>query len=804
MTDDYKDEFLLRLSQSFLYKTLKEKCIDKDTDVITLVEQIVDYSVKRTKTIIRHMGEFTLHDSEHLFRVLMLMEKIVPHKVIQNLSVPELMLLIASAFLHDTGMAPAEKEVLTWKKIWDRVPEVDDSELETYNNFKRYYYSRPDQINTLDKLISQGKISQADTIKSYIVTEYIRRTHADRIKEIIDLDWNEKIKFRDNDLTVELAQLCLSHNEDALTLIEFDKYMLCGENIYVCLPLLGIILRLADILDFDGKRTPSILFSHLYVRDSISIKEWNKHRMIEAWEITQENISYSAKCTHPAIEASIHHFCDYIDHELSICNNLLSELNDFHSSRRENLIVKIPYKVSRDKIITKKNIHNKPIYIYRDTQFNLSKRQVIELLMGTKLYGNPEVALRELVQNSIDACLLRNAQELKWGNPFQPEISIQYITEDGDKVLIVDDNGTGMDQYIIDNYYSKIGSSFYKSTDFYNLLSESNANFTPTSRFGIGILSCFMVADTLVVDTKRVYAEHKSSDAINVTVEGQDSIFWIKDGDRKLPGTTTKLILRDSKNPWKNHNSEQFFKSITNLIPNPPFKINIITEDQTQVIDEKKFSEVSVDILKNYYWKKHENVKYFQIKFDNADLGFTGVAEVGLLFRKKTPTNEIRMDQKSINIDGEDYTINKRIWQKENLIEEQSTSITIDDDFDIISHDSSSYVAKSRSKLSLHGIEVPSSLFPDSWSKKENQAILNFPFPILLILDVCGRRDLDLNSARTEVILGEKWDDFERTLIQAVCKNLAEQLGNANWQLLKDSFFKISTYQPFLDVVKDI
>lgn len=82
------------------------------------------------------------------------------------------------------------------------------------------------------------------------------------------------------------------------------------------------------------------------------------------------------------------------------------------------------------------------------------------------------------------------------------------------------------DQYIIDNYYSKVGSSFYKSKDFYNLKSESSANFSPTSRFGIGILSCFMVADTLWVDSKRVYAPHKSSDPLNIgAVEGQESIF---------------------------------------------------------------------------------------------------------------------------------------------------------------------------------------------------------------------------------------------------------------------------------------
>src|SRR5690606_18035878 len=221
-------------------------------------------------------------------------------------------------------------------------------------------------------------------------------------------------------------------------------------------------------LDFDGKRTPSILFSHLYVRNPISINEWNKHRAIEAWDISPDLIQFSAKCSHPVIESSIHEFCSMIDHELSLSNNIISTLNDFHLAKDRDLQIKLPLKVNREKIRTKTDIKNKPIYIYKDTKFNLSKTQVIELLMGTKLYGNPEVALRELMQKSIDTCLLIKAPEAKWGNLYEPNISVKYYTENGEDILEVIDNGTGMDGYIIDNYYSKIGSSFYKSKDFYN------------------------------------------------------------------------------------------------------------------------------------------------------------------------------------------------------------------------------------------------------------------------------------------------------------------------------------------------
>ena len=333
MTDDYKDEILPRLTKSKIYSTLKSNCQEKDSEVIALVDEAVLYAHQRTKTIIKHMGEFTLHDSDHLFRVLYLMERLLTKKNLSELSSPELMLLILSAFFHDIGMAPDEKDVISWKKIWDENPDITEEELITFNNFKRFYTARPDQHELIIDLLSQGKNMEADTIKGYLITEFIRQSHAERARDIIEKDWTDKIKFRNTDLTVEFAQICFSHNEEAFSVLDLDKYLLCGADTYVNLPLIATILRLADILDFDGKRTPSILFSHLYIRHPISINEWNKHREIDAWDISPELIQFSAKCTHPAIEASIHKFCTIIDQELSACKNIFSELNDFNKSK---------------------------------------------------------------------------------------------------------------------------------------------------------------------------------------------------------------------------------------------------------------------------------------------------------------------------------------------------------------------------------------------------------------------------------------------------------------------------------------
>jgi len=791
--DDWKAETQERLPKSAIYRSLKDKCENDlaGNHVLSLVDDATFFAYQKTKTILMHMGEFTLHDGDHLFRVLMLMEKLLSPEKIEELSVPELMLLILSAFFHDIGMAADEKHVTAWKRVWDASPSLSTEEKVEFDKFNRFYQSKPDLNEQLKAYISQGDNSNADLLKSYIISDYIRVTHAERARDIIASDWLEKIKYRDVDLTVEFAEICSSHNDDALSLLQLDRNYLCADGVYANFQLVAVILRLADILDFDAKRTPSMLFSHLFVRHPISIKEWNKHRSIESWAISEEKIQFHAKCEHPAIEASIHDFCDVIDGELSACNNIISSINDYDRNQGKEHLMYIPFKVDRTKIETKKAISGKPLYIYQKAQFNLSKNQVIDLLMGTKLYGDPEVALRELLQNSIDACLLRSAMEKSWDNLYEPEIHIRYYTESDCDILEIIDNGTGMDQYIIDTYYSKVGSSFYKSPDFFDLKSQSQANFTPTSRFGIGILSCFMVADTLVVDTRKVYGPHNSSEPINLTIEGQDSIFWIKPGQRQTPGTSTKLFLRKKVNPWDDLSEDDFIKSVENVIPNPPFKIKVETESHENIRDENSFAEIKADSLKDYTWGEHDNIREFSIELNDGEKEFVGSVVVAVLESHEMPISIIEMTSKSVEIEGEQFPLEKSLRMSSNKINESTTSITIDENGEIEQSDSSRRLCKSESRLSLHGIVVPSTLFPESWSMQKNQVRLDWPFPMVIVVDICGNMDLDLNSARTQIIMSEKWQDFEGALAFEICSNIADSVSDEYWhklvELLKEN-----------------
>lgn len=178
-----------------------------------------------------------------------------------------------------------------------------------------------------------------------------------------------------------------------------------------------------------------------------------------------------------------------------------------------------------------------------------------------------------------------------------------------------------------------------------------------------------------------------------------------------MPGTTTKLFLRDKKT-WERLSEEEFVKSVETVIPNPPFKINIET------FSHRKTRASS---LKDFSWKKHDNIKMFDIDLNSLDYDIIGSVTVAILESHEILVTNIELNSRNVEIEGKIYALERNIKIAQNSIEESSKSITINDDGDINEDSSSSEFAKSQSRISLRGIEIPSSLFPNFWNRKHNQ-----------------------------------------------------------------------------------
>lgn len=186
--------------------------------------------------------------------------------------------------------------------------------------------------------------------------------------------------------------------------------------------------------------------------------------------------------------------------------------------------------------------------IREDTQITLNQENILKLLTGVKLYQNPYACIRELYQNSLDACrrrLCASDNKIHKGR-----IAFGLKEENGKGTyLYCHDNGVGMDEYVIENYLLRIGNSYYKSDDFQQERKGMNTDFIPISQFGIGIISCFMIASRIEVITKSV--KPHSSTLFFCINDIQGNIYY----DRNVPleekemvsngGTVIRILLKE-------------------------------------------------------------------------------------------------------------------------------------------------------------------------------------------------------------------------------------------------------------------
>jgi len=177
--------------------------------------------------------------------------------------------------------------------------------------------------------------------------------------------------------------------------------------------------------------------------------------------------------------------------------------------------------------------------------------------MGGAIYNDPIHAIRELVQNAVDACSLRDALTRLHDRGMNPSadnrIFIRYYeptSEQPHPILEVRDTGTGMDDWIINRWFLKVGRSYYSSTEFNQfrvLLRKQDLDFAPVSEFGIGFLSTFLLADKVDVETamweplhgdtkKRLFEIHGPTRLIHLRV--QDNT-----GANRFRGTSVRLTL---------------------------------------------------------------------------------------------------------------------------------------------------------------------------------------------------------------------------------------------------------------------
>lgn len=716
---------------------------------------------KRVSNEARHINElfpeYTPHDEQyHSKRLFHVADTVLGRERLEAMNSAELFVLAIALYGHDWGMAVSEQE-----KQYILTGELSDGAK------AEDLWILPDERDRLIQFAKEQNLTinsegQFEQFPIEMWREYVRLTHANRSSERI----RRFFSSIDGGVAEAASRVCAGH---WISFEDLQNYQLYPPDFAVLretvnLRAIAVYLRLVDMLDLGEDRTPYVIWKFVAPRDSRSKMEWAKHRALQpvTCPVYQDGriIQVDGSTDDHEVYAALEDFRIWCDDQLRGCNDTLARMND---SRHKLDLYHIEWRVAPRGF--------EPVSI----QFEFDRERMFEILSDEIYNGDPYVFLRELLQNSIDAIRMR--REVLNSKGIEPKnLGVIYVNvehgNEGNSVITWKDDGIGMDEYIIRNYLAIAGNSFYRSSDF----KRHGLKMDPISRFGIGILSCFMVAERIEIETFKDPYLPPVNDPIKIIIPAINRQFRIEKRPQEGAevGTTVKVFVENKKLPHKDESKHvepldvTAYLSIIAGFVEFPIVINengrktiVLHPDQNEETTRNRFGE-SFEVHKidlSYPWSEtfypqdivtaHELLqeKRCDINSDFALEGYHGI------FSHLVPTDcvtdsESGPDEINFKLWDKDKYINKKIrWEYESTSYISSTNCGLSE-----SSRYSLYYAVYRD-----GILLSSALPPISIGR-HYQYIQKFLLPKIVVnLPKIKSQRVDLGRSK---ILGESehWD----------------------------------------------
>ncbi|MGW0117370.1 HD domain-containing protein [Streptomyces sp. NPDC003327] len=321
---------------------------------------------------------------------------------------------------------------------------------------------------------------------------------------------------------------------------------------------LAYLLWLAALLAADPRRMSSVLVDHLGahvplapadVVDALARTDWEREVRDG---LTHPQYALRLSCPHPALHAALEELAATAD----------ASVRDHHQRVRDtgqpapDLLRGIPLRVTTDHLKpVDRTAYSKPL-----ERFRLAEDEIRPLLMGTQLYGDRMLAVRELYQNALDACRYRK-QRTAYGRSREafrsadPDLRITFRQGyEGNRAYIeCEDSGAGMSREKLTSMFARAGKRYAQDPDYVQERRDwRRAGMQPVpfnSRFGIGVFSYFMLAEEVTVDTAAVDRHGNLARSVlplHATVQSGSGLLQVREvegGEPKDGGTVVRLYL---------------------------------------------------------------------------------------------------------------------------------------------------------------------------------------------------------------------------------------------------------------------
>ena len=289
--------------------------------------------------------------------------------------------------------------------------------------------------------------------------------------------------------------------------------------------LADLVLALA--VPMDG--LPAMIGEHLGGTDPVRPEDVRATLDSLTWEMENDRLVVAATCPHPAIDVAISTYVSELELPLGI----------------PAIDVRIRPTLDEE---------GRPSYLAPGAAFHMDEDRVRTLLMGEALYGEKDLAIRELYQNAVDATRQARAR-IEWlsrtssCSPYSGHVHFTQGEEDGKEYIDCTDNGVGMGLEEITTVFSQAGMRSADLPEFVTELDDYEKADPPielwtNSRFGIGALSYFMLAESIEVTTTRLNRDGSCSPTYHLLITDPGALFRVTEAPQTNHGTTVRLWLR--------------------------------------------------------------------------------------------------------------------------------------------------------------------------------------------------------------------------------------------------------------------
>lgn len=520
------------------------------------------------QAISQYFPHYSLHDKTHSERILNNICMVIGEESIKKLSVVDLWLLLMSAYCHDLGMVVFSDdicELLNYKdngKSSEFVNFVENhihNEKSPLHKYAETYEVKEGKIYYKDNLLS----TQSIDAHRFLIAGFLRGIHADRSSYF--LKDRDIFHMSENGIPKRiiklLADICLDHqkNRDDLLKLPKEEYSVCGtEN---CHPLfVGCMLRLGDLLDIDTNRVSTVLLNTLPSIPVDSQCYCQSNRDITHLLINKSVIEISAECDDVKVLKILEDWFNMINEEVSFQTRewyRISPSEDFAALPSVGFLrLKLKGYDEYDGKIR--------------NRFEIDLSSAFNLFQGSGLYDSPFHCIKELLQNSEDATILRIFKECHdigegekgrkyfYGEceKYPIEIKLRRILPENANDdfyycnIVVRDQGIGMGYEDL-KYLTHIGTSS-QNKEKQDMVKSMPYWMRPSGVFGMGFQSVFLLTDKVLLKTRKWGCEDVIELELYHPLKNRSGLVLkketYKDSSFKI-GTSVEFDIRLKKEP---------------------------------------------------------------------------------------------------------------------------------------------------------------------------------------------------------------------------------------------------------------